>query len=148
MHSGSEQFGPADRGKATLVRVYPDPTTVSLDGDITGELAWSHGGAEAYLPALNSVRLKPSQPDSLKAQREDLSKSLNFKLPADADAVGELSLRISRIYQPGGAEIPVAPSAITKVTFSAAPPLRIRVIGLRYNSGANTVTQQRFISLF
>jgi hypothetical protein len=129
---------PLIAGKATLVRVYPDPATVLQEGDVTGELAWSRGGAEAYLPALNSVRLKPSQPDGIREQREDLSKSLNFKLPVEAGAAGQLSLRISRIYQPGGADIPVGPPNITKATFSAAPPLRIRVIGLRYKSGANT----------
>jgi hypothetical protein len=123
-----------------LVRIYPDPATVSQEGNVTAELAWSRGGAEAFLPALNSVRLKPAQPEGLKEQREDLSKSLNFRLPSEATGAGQLSLRISRIFQPGGAEIPLGPANITKVTFSAAPPLRIRVIGLRYRSGASTVT--------
>jgi hypothetical protein len=131
---------PLIAGKPTLVRVYPDPATVLQEGDVTGELAWSRGGAETYLPALNSLRLKPLQPDSLKDQREDLTKGLNFQLPVDARAAGKLSLRISRIYQPGGSDLSIDPSNITKVTFSSAPPLRIRVIGLRYKSAGKTVT--------
>ena len=40
---------PLIAGKTTLVRIYPDPATVSQEGNVTAELAWSRGGAEALL---------------------------------------------------------------------------------------------------
>jgi hypothetical protein len=89
---------------------------------------------------MNSLRLNPQLPVSLKEQREDIDRSLNFRLPAAAIAAGPLSLRISRIFQPGGAVLPVGPINIGPVTFTAAPPLRIRVIGLRYKDGGTTIT--------
>lgn len=131
---------PLIAGKTTIVRVYLDPASVSKTGPFTGELAWTRGGGDTFLPAINSIRLNPQSPVSLTEQREELDKSLNFRLPAAAIAAGTLSLRISRIFQPGGADVPVAPISIAPVTLSAAPPLRIRVIGLRYKDGAATIT--------
>ena len=131
---------PLIAGKTTIVRVYLDPASVSAAGQVTGEIAWSRGGGDTFLPAMNSVRLNPSAPDNLKDQREALEKSLNFRLPAAAIAAGRLSLRITRIFPPGSADLPVVPFNIAPVTFSAAPPLRIRVIGLRYRVGTTTVS--------
>src|SRR5262245_45540382 len=67
--------------KTTIVRVYLDPTSVSQTGQITGELAWSRsGGADTFLPGINSLRLNPWSPFNLQEQREDLDRSLNFRL--------------------------------------------------------------------
>ena len=127
--------------KATLVRLYLEPTSVSRPGQITAEIAWSRsGGGDTFLPALNSLRVDPGSPFSLREQREDIDKSLNFRLPAAAIGAGTLNLRISRIFQPGGGDLPAAAFNIAPVTFAAAPPLRIRVIGLRYRAGTTTVT--------
>lgn len=127
--------------KATLVRLYLEPTPVSQPGQITAEIAWSRsGGGDTFVPALNSLRVNPGSPFSLREQREDIDKSLNFRLPAAAIGAGTLSLRISRIFQPGGGDLPAAAFNIAPVTFTAAPPLRIRVIGLRYKAGTTTVT--------
>ncbi|MGY4297571.1 hypothetical protein ACVWXN_005666 [Bradyrhizobium sp. i1.4.4] len=127
--------------KATLVRLYLEPTSVSLPGQITAEIAWSRsGGGDTFVPALNSLRVDPGSPFSLREQREDIDKSLNFRLPAAAIGAGTLNLRISRIFQPGGGDLPAAAFNIAPVTFAAAPPLRIRVIGLRYRAGTTTVT--------
>lgn len=127
--------------KATLVRLYLEPTSVSQPGQITAEIAWSRsGGGDTFVPALNSLRVDPGSPFSLREQREDIDKSLNFRLPAAAIGAGTLNLRISRIFQPGGGDLPAAAFNIAPVTFAAAPPLRIRVIGLRYRAGTTTVT--------
>jgi hypothetical protein len=131
---------PMVAGKATIVRVYLDPTSVSRAGQITGELAWNRSGGDTFLPAINSVRLDSNSPFSLQQQREDLDRSLNFRLPAEVVVAGKLNLRISRIFPPGGGDLPVGAANIGPVTFRAAPPLRIRVIGLRYRAGGATVT--------
>ncbi|UPT98408.1 amidohydrolase family protein [Bradyrhizobium barranii subsp. apii] len=111
--------------KATLVRLYLEPTSVSQPGQITAEIAWSRsGGGDTFLPALNSLRVDPGSPFSLREQREDIDKSLNFRLPAAAIGAGTLNLRISRIFQPGGGDLPAAAFNIAPVTFTAAPLLR------------------------
>ena len=132
---------PLIAGKLTVVRVYLDPATISSAGHLTAELAWSRdGGGETYLPALNAVDLDPANPVTLQDQRADLAKSLNFRLPAEALASGTLQLRLSRAYQPAGAELPLGPAHPTSVTFTDAPPLRIRVIGLRYKRDTSTIS--------
>ncbi|EUC12349.1 hypothetical protein [Paraburkholderia hospita] len=126
--------------KATVVRVYLDPASVTRAGKVAGEIAWSRGAAEAYLPALNTISIDPSKPAQLNQQRADASNSLNFKLPPEALEAGQLRIRLSRLFQPGGADLPIGDSAIVDVVLNKAPPLRIRVIGLRYNNGERDVS--------
>ncbi len=126
--------------KATIARLYLDAATVAKAGNVTAELAWSHeGGAEAYLPAMNTVRLDPAKDGGVQNQRTDLSQSLNFRLPPQAIGAGQLQLRLSRVYTPAGSDLPVGAPDTCTVSFTAAPPLRIRVIGLRYRIGTKTV---------
>ncbi|MCF4129936.1 hypothetical protein [Methylobacterium sp. SyP6R] len=126
--------------KATIARLYLDAATVAKAGNVTAELAWSHeGGAEAYLPAMNTVRLDPAKDGGVQNQRTDLSQSLNFRLPPQAIGAGQLQLRLSRVYTPAGSDLPVGAPDTCTVSFTAAPPLRIRVIGLRYKIGTKTV---------
>ena len=125
--------------KTTVVRLYLDPATLGKAGSVTAELAWSRGGAEAYLPALNAVRLDPAKNEDIHAQRSDLEKSVNFRLPAEAIGAGTLRLRLSRVFAPGGSDLPVGAPNTVDVDFVSAPPLRIRVIGLRYRAGGKPV---------
>ncbi|NKJ37363.1 hypothetical protein [Rhizobium sp. SG570] len=125
--------------KTTVVRVYIDSTSVGRAGKIAGEIAWNRGGAETYLPGLATVSVTPSKPMSMDGQRNDIAQSLNFILPPEAIVSGDLNIRISRIFQPGGGDLPIG--VISKaVTFAPAPPLRIRVIGLRYKNGTADVS--------
>src|SRR5437868_10634799 len=59
-------------GKPTIVRVYLDPASVSKKGTLGGELAWTKGGGEAYLSALNTVTIDPAAPNTLAEQRLDI----------------------------------------------------------------------------
>ncbi len=126
--------------KATVVRVYLDPTTVDRAGKVAGEIAWSQGATETYLPALNTVSIDPSKPSKLDQQRADVAKSLNFRLPPDALRAGKLRVRLSRLFQPGGGDLPIGIPAPVDVVLKGAPSLRIRVIGLRYNNGQKDVS--------
>lgn len=128
----------ADKG--TVVRVYLDPATVGRSGKVGGEIAWGRGAAEAYLPALNAVSIDPAKPIAIQDQRSDISYSLNFRLPPEALGAGKLQLRLSRLFQPGGADLPIGAMAPLEVTLKSVPPLRIRVIGLRYNNGKQDVS--------
>jgi hypothetical protein len=134
---------PLIAGKPTMVRVYFDPATVTQLTPIGAELAWSRGGAETFLPPTSgSLLLGPTSPVSLQQQRATLFRSIGFRLPPQAVAAGTLRLRISRLFRPFvgvGGDLPVDSTKVTTVTFIDAPPLRIRVIGLRYKDGTATV---------
>ena len=130
---------PMVANKPTVVRIYLDPTSFAKAGTITGEIAWSKGGGETYLPAVNSLRINPASAETLNDQRFDIDRSLNFRLPAQAVTGGGLDLRLSRILMPGGADLPIGTPGVQHVNFTAVPPLRIRVIGLRYRTAAGMV---------
>jgi hypothetical protein len=125
-------------GKTTVVRVYLDASFLANSQSISGELAWRRGDrAEAYLPALNQVRLRSDRQPTLIKQRHNLDASLNFLLPADAIAEGSLTLRLNRLYVPGGDDVPIADVSPVTVDFLTMPPLILRLIGLRYRVGAS-----------
>lgn len=120
-------------GKTTVVRVYIDHESLTSNTKLTGELEWRRSGGASYLASLNAVDIRAADPRSLDTQRSDVVFSLNFRLPSAATASGNLRLRVKRIYQPGSQDLEVAAAnREAHVTFKEAPPLRIRVIGLRY----------------
>lgn len=130
---------PLIAGRTTVIRVY-----LALDGSsdravtVGGELELHRdGGPARYLPALDTVRLDPSATPSLVQRRGDTDLSLNFLL-ADADVVaGELVIAVGRLVDAMAgrrlalAEQPAVPPGLT-VSFVETPPLRIRLIGMRY----------------
>lgn len=122
-------------GKPTVVRVYLDPAAVAASTLVTGEITWRRANSGAfYLAAMNRVRLDQARTPDLNGQRFDFAESLNFLLPADALSVGTIELSLNRINVPGGEKLPLAAQQARTVSFVAAPPLRIRAIGLRYRS--------------
>ncbi|WP_323073698.1 hypothetical protein [Mycetohabitans endofungorum] len=122
-------------GKATVARLYLDPTAIASNARVTGELAWRRdGGGMAYLPAINRVKLTPATRPSLQEQRFDAALSLNFVLPPEAVKAGRLELAVQRIYVPGANDVPIATPVQLSVEFRKAPLLRVRAIGLRYRS--------------
>jgi hypothetical protein len=124
-------------GKPTMVRVYLDPSSLAGATLVTGEITWRRGGGGAtYLPSMNRVRLDPARTPDLKGQRFELAESLNFRLPPEAIGAGALELSLDRVKAPGGERLPFSAQALT-VSFVAAPPLRVRAIGLRYRSRRN-----------
>jgi hypothetical protein len=125
--------------KATVVRLYVDPASLGKAATVTGELAWTTGGGETYLPAMNKVRIDPAANLTLNDQRADIEHSLNFRLPPQAVQAGTLNLRLTRIFVPAGGDLPVGNGAALSVTFRPAAPLRIRAIGLRYSGPTGPV---------
>lgn len=122
-------------GKTTVVRVYLDATALdpSTATVVRGVLAWRRPGtAEAYLVSLNGVVLTGASRMALGAQRLDVSASLNFQLPAEAVAPGQVAFRLADLHASGGDGVPVAGITEVAVDFLATPPLMARVVGLRY----------------
>ncbi|MGI9000925.1 MAG: hypothetical protein ACR2GH_04595 [Pseudonocardia sp.] len=144
---------PLIAGKQTVVRLY---LAAEAGGDravtVGGELELQRGGDDGvppgparYLPALDTVRLDPATTPDLPTRRGDLELSLNFPL-AEADVVaGQLTIRVGRLIDAMvGRRLqlvdrPDVPATLT-VRFMPSPPLRLRIVGLRYPSANGTVS--------
>lgn len=133
---------PLIAGKPTTVRIYVDPQTAPSSVPVAAELAWWRDGAESYLSVPGTVRLDPSTPHTLAQQRRDLRLSFNVRLPESALAKGPLGIRVSRLRLVGGDDFELDGSIESSVSFSPAPPLRIRAVGMRYRSGALLVSPE------
>ena len=82
----------------------------------------------------------PQTPSRSLTSAQNVAHTLNFVLPPAALTAGALRLRVSRLFQPGGADLPIGTPAPVAVDLKPAPPLRIRVIGLRYNNGQQEIS--------
>ena len=126
---------PLIANKSTVLRLYLDGT----GSGVTGEIAWSNnGGSESFLAALNKIELRPSAAEPLMAQRHDLSKSLNFLIPAGGTSSGKLKIRVTRIFASAVGNLPLMNPGSLSASFVDSAPLRVRVIGLRYLDAAGT----------
>jgi len=127
-------------GKRTAVRAYLAPSGLPRDVKVRGEIAVSSGpgSPERYLVSRNIVSLRSNNHPALGSQRKDADLSLNFEIAAPA--VGSMQVRFNRIIPvAAGDDVPICGSKATRsVTYVAAPPLRIRVIGLRYTDDRPT----------
>ena len=128
--------------KPTLVRVYLDDATVAAPVRLRGELCWrkSKNGPKTYLAATNELRLDPAAPLAIADKRDDLRRSLNFRLPEAALQAGALYLTLNRLIQTGGGDIPFHGETAAQVEMLTAPPIRVRCIGLRYTDPDTDVT--------
>lgn len=107
--------------------------------NVGGELELHRGGGRpaSYLPAMGTLQLDPSASPTLAERRGDAAGSLNFRL-AEADvAAGPLTLRVGRVTDAmAGRRLALVSrpgvQATVTVEFVESPPLRLRVIGMRY----------------
>jgi hypothetical protein len=126
-------------GKAGVVRVYlsyPNQTAITVRGELA--LQRSPGGGSLIIPSLNTVVLDPSQVGRLDTKRQNISLSLNFLLPSNQTTDGALFITLASLTDTGtGRPVDVSQlNARINVTFTASPPLRIRILGIRYISGS------------
>lgn len=129
-------------GKQTVVRLYLScyaAPGITVEGQIavrqtpTDPLVMVH--------SLNSVTLDPAQAGSIPPKRDDLTRSLNFLLPATQTSEGPLVIATTSITNTATG-LPAALGCETRPTlwFHPTPPLRIRVLGMRYTQGNPPVT--------
>ncbi|MFE6869425.1 hypothetical protein ACFVFS_23085 [Kitasatospora sp. NPDC057692] len=130
-------------GKVTVIRVYVSGGTggtASARGAV--KLLRSPAVPPITLTSLNTVSLDPTGNQDLATRRADADLSLNFLLPSTLTTEGPLKvseLILSDVLS--GAAIPFDGAAAgPTVWFHPAPPLRIRVFGLRYRQGNPPVT--------
>jgi hypothetical protein len=88
------------------------------------------------IPSFNTVGLDPALAGNVTAKRLDAALSLNFVLPNDQIAEGGLKINLVGVTNTTtGTPIPVARKSTLTVQFQASPPLRVRILGMRYTSG-------------
>jgi hypothetical protein len=129
--------------KRTVARVYLsvgglDPVTVS--GVIRVRRVGSSGLGTA-IRAQAPLTIDPALNGNLRLERESETRSLNFILPRQVLTAGQWEVRLSSLNRVQPHRALVVPSdARRTITFMASPPLRVRLIGIRFQAGATTVT--------
>jgi hypothetical protein len=131
--------------KSTLVRIYLGISSGAMT--VRGELRLRHGpGPWTTLPSIGTADLDASRngstPAELRSRRETIGYSLNFLVPSGLTGAGTLQVRLGEVRDAAtGQKAQVSDPVHTKtVTFTASPPLRLRVINLRYSTGTPPVT--------
>lgn len=129
---------PLVANKTTVVRLYlsrPEGGAISVRGEIA--VRRSPGGPAQVVPSLDTAQIKPAQNGQLQAKREDLRLSLNFLLPAAATTPGQTLIRLASLSNVATGAPVVCKDYNKDVTveFQEAPPLRVRLIRLRYTFG-------------
>lgn len=132
---------PLVAGKATIVRVYlgtANNTPVTVRGVLRVKSS-ARGATWQQVTSIRPVLLNPAENGQLRLKRESLDKSLNFILPATATAAGDWTVALGQLQQVirPGATIPVPAGATRTVKFHETPPLRVRVVGVRYQDSSH-----------
>ena len=128
---------PLVEGKRTIVRVY-------LSANAAGPIM-VHGllkarrrpsGAWHFIGSLGPVAINPAENGQLRTKRENESKSLNFLLPAVVCHAGSTEVRLAKLWEAAPAPLRVPPNARRRVRFRPTPPLRVRILGVRFQAGS------------
>jgi len=133
---------PLVANKRTVVRLYLS-YYASPGVTVQGKISVRRGPSDPPLtiPSLNTVVLDPMLAGYLTFTRDDASRSLNFLLPATHTVEGPLSISIASITNvASGAPLEVGSERRPTVWFQAGPPLRLRVLRMRYAVGDPPVT--------
>jgi hypothetical protein len=133
---------PLVAGKATVVRVYLSNYTaasVTVSGVLS--VRTSPSAPAVQVASAGLAVLDPAQAGNLAAARDDVLHSLNFPLPYAQTAEGPLTVAVASVTDAvTGAALTVGHERRPTVRFIASPPLRVRVLGMRYEQGSPAVT--------
>lgn len=128
---------PLVAGKATVVRVYlsrPAAPGLTVRGEIT--VRRSPADTPSTVSSLGTVFLDPAQAGKVAVCRNDADLSLNFRLPDARTTPGQLTVDVTTVVDTAtGQAVPLSGSTSLTVWFQASPPLRVRILGLRYRFG-------------
>ncbi|MFE6281106.1 hypothetical protein [Streptomyces sp. NPDC057877] len=125
-------------GKTTVVRLYLRGTSGPAVS-VRGAIAVRRSPAEpaTTIASLNAITLDPAQPHDLATRRGDAGLSLNFVLPGWLTTEGALSVSAVHVVDAAsGLPLPLTGPAGPTVWFTSGPPLRVRVLGMRYRFGS------------
>ena len=134
--------------KPTLTRAYLKyrwPFDVKIGGVI--RTSWRANTQSSWISrtvsSANFLKVKANSVESLNEQRKDLQKSLNFFLPEVVIRSGECRIRLERleihlVYLGRSFKfpinIPIGNTSERIVQFQPSPPLRLHMIGIRYQN--------------
>ncbi|HEV7242876.1 MAG TPA: hypothetical protein VGQ36_26860 [Thermoanaerobaculia bacterium] len=125
--------------KPTVVRVYLSyranpPITVR------GELRVSPSAAATVtIPSMNTMVLDSAQAGQLTAARNDVTRSLNFLVPAAQIVAGSLSVELVSLTDVAtNTPLDLGANSPVDVTFVDSPPFRLRILGMSYEMGGQT----------
>ncbi|MFH8381854.1 hypothetical protein ACH4E7_13035 [Kitasatospora sp. NPDC018058] len=122
-------------GKVTVIRAYVNGASGPAIG-VTGTVALLQSPTDPPITvtSANIVSLDPNAPKDVPTRRADAGLSLNFIVPAALTAAGGIMVSaISLTDTLTGADVPfTGPTSGPAVWFHDSPPLRVRVLGLRY----------------
>jgi hypothetical protein len=129
---------PLVASKTTMVRVYLS-TAVASPIVVQGVLLArrkSPAGPWQPIPSLGPVVINPAENGQLRAKRESESKSLNFLMPRRLTVAGSFDVKLGALFQTSPFRPLIAPAAAKRtVQFHATPPLRVRILGIRFTGG-------------
>jgi hypothetical protein len=130
-------------GKTTVVRLYLRGTSgpaISVRGAIV--VRRSPAGPASTITSTNAITLDPAQPHDLATCRSDAGLSLNLLLPSWLTSEGPLSITaVSVVDAVSGSPLALTGPAGPTVWFKAGPPLRLRILGVRYPFGSPTTVR-------
>jgi len=120
--------------KPTAVRLYL--STESSDSiRVRGSAKFVAESGESEVASRNEVVVDPADNGETEFKRANLSRSLNFLVPAGMTAPGLLTIRVAALYSAlSGEPIEFAETADLSVKFEAVPNLRLRLVGIRYDT--------------
>ena len=88
-----------------------------------------------FVSSLGPITINPAENGQLQAKRESESKSLNFLLPA-ACLEGSCEIKLAKVFQTVPFKLLIPPHNARKtISFKNSPPLRVRIIGIRFTAG-------------
>jgi hypothetical protein len=126
--------------KRTVVRAYvscQSAGNIAVRGTLSVRRA--AGGPATEIASMNSPVINPAQNGQVRPKRENIERSLNFLLPPELAAAGPLFVNLSAAAEAAsGSPLPCVNCGTKSTTPSPvqlvdSPPLRVRIIGLRYN---------------
>ena len=131
--------------KRTVARVYLSVGGAGRRRRSAASSACAGSGSSGLGTAIRAqapLTIDPALNGNLRLKRESETRSLNFILPRQVLTAGQWEVRLSSLnrVQPHRA-LTVPAGASRTVTFATSPPLRVRLIGIRFQApGAVTVT--------
>ena len=135
--------------KPTVVRAYLDinaPGPMTVSGDLLVWRPFPAPGFTRIVTATGNATVDPARNGQMRAQRENLTASLNFVLPPERSdfVISVIVIRLLNVRAaPGEVEVGCSNCAVSTraISFRNAPPLIVRVLGLSYPVGTPPVTQ-------
>jgi len=127
--------------KRTVVRVYVG-TQTTVPVQVRGTLKLDNGSTQIVVNSLGAITVDPAQNGNLLFKRGGLANGLVFNVPAALRVSGSLTIRVDELVDANtGVSFGLSGSTNQIVNFTAGPPLRLRLLGIRYSTvtGANQI---------